>query len=968
MNVLLAVVISSAGQAQTNIWANTAGGKWETGANWSRGTAPSIADTADFVTNANSQTITIDATTSGGFPSTMTISNLTMSGPLGSTNTLFLNNAGTNTPLHVLGSALTLDRNGVMVVNNSAVLATDGNGVHVGDVGGNAAMTISNGGGLYSGIDSIGNNSNSIGNSVLIAGRGTIWSNTTLYVGHFGAGNSLTVSNGGAVWNGAITDLGDQSSSSNNTAVIRDPGSVWSNNFDLYIGNLGSGNSLTITNGGAVVTARFGAVGWSPFNSNNVVTVSGNGATWQIAGFLRVGFPGTSDQLVIGAGGTVIASNAVIGLDNISLASGNVLQVNGGSLFVTNSSGNGLLAVGQSSGTGSLILNGGSVTVNQLELVNGISSVFDFNAGTLNSGASFVNNNQLFVVGDGTDAATFHLSGGVHSFANNLEVRNNASLTGCGTINGNITIDSGSSVQADCGGTLTFTGIVTNNGTMQAINSSVLEAYGTMVNNGTINIANGLTNFHGAFINNGTVLGTNGTVLGPSSSLASNSWISAAGGNWEGTANWSAGNAPSSTYSEIIISNSSSTTVTISSNTANNFTSTMIISNLTVSALGGVTNTLVLNTAGSPTPLEILNGIGLNSGGLMEVDNTSLLIDSYANGGFLIAGTVIVQNGGQITAACQQMTVSNGTLLANELNVGLDCGSQGTLTVAGGTITLSSLLDIGVSAAATGTVWLLGGQLWVTNGCTSIGDSGVGCLTVSNGTFLASGVGVGLSSGSQGTLLVAGGSLSVLSNMVVGNTTCSSLGTITMSGGTLFVTNAATMAVLELRNGTFTLNGGWLVVDQLVITNACAGFIQNGGTLTVGNLVLDPNMSAVGDGIPNGWKQQYGLDPFDPNLSNEDADGTGMSNLQKYLAGIDPTNSASSFRITSLVVTSDDVLVTWTMGSGKTNALQATTGDPSCGYTDIFTASNTVGTVTNYLDTGAATNSPSRYYRVRLVP
>jgi hypothetical protein len=29
---------------------------------------------------------------------------------------------------------------------------------------------------------------------------------------------------------------------------------------------------------------------------------------------------------------------------------------------------------------------------------------------------------------------------------------------------------------------------------------------------------------------------------------------------------------------------------------------------------------------------------------------------------------------------------------------------------------------------------------------------------------------------------------------------------------------------------------------------------------------------------------------------------------------------------------------------------------------------NTIGSLTNYLDSGGATNTPSRYYRVRLVP
>jgi hypothetical protein len=58
---------------------------------------------------------------------------------------------------------------------------------------------------------------------------------------------------------------------------------------------------------------------------------------------------------------------------------------------------------------------------------------------------------------------------------------------------------------------MTFTGIVTNNGTMRAIDSSVLEAFSNVVNNGTIDVINGSTNFHGAFINN------NGTVLTASS-------------------------------------------------------------------------------------------------------------------------------------------------------------------------------------------------------------------------------------------------------------------------------------------------------------------------------------------------------------------------------------------------------------------------------------------------------------------
>jgi hypothetical protein len=67
------------------------------------------------------------------------------------------------------------------------------------------------------------------------------------------------------------------------------------------------------------------------------------------------------------------------------------------------------------------------------------------------------------------------------------------------------------------------------------------------------------------------------------------------------------------------------------------------------------------------------------------------------------------------------------------------------------------------------------------------------------------------------------------------------------------------------------------------------------------------------------------------------------------------------------------MLITWMMGPGATNALQVTSGDANGNYdatsfTDVFVVTNnpTLGTVTNYLDLGAATNGPTRYYRARL--
>lgn len=192
-----------------------------------------------------------------------------------------------------------------------------------------------------------------------------------------------------------------------------------------------------------------------------------------------------------------------------------------------------------------------------------------------------------------------------------------------------------------------------------------------------------------------------------------------------------------------------------------------------------------------------------------------------------------------------------------------------------------------------------------------------------------------------------------------------------LDGGNLIVTNGTQDAVLEIRYGKLILNGGTLQVDRFVMTNACAQFVRTGGTLIYSTAVLDPNRDDDGDGIPNGWEQAHGLDPLNPADANVDSDGDGFTNLQEYLAGTDPQDCASAFRIIGIAPEGDDLRVTWMMGSGKTNALQSSAGDSGLytnDFEDIFTVTNTIGSQTNYLDVGAATNVPGRFYRVRLVP
>ncbi|MGD0650213.1 MAG: hypothetical protein ABSA97_03575 [Verrucomicrobiia bacterium] len=61
-----------------------------------------------------------------------------------------------------------------------------------------------------------------------------------------------------------------------------------------------------------------------------------------------------------------------------------------------------------------------------------------------------------------------------------------------------------------------------------------------------------------------------------------------------------------------------------------------------------------------------------------------------------------------------------------------------------------------------------------------------------------------------------------------------------------------------------------------------------------------------------------------------------MSTTNEFLAGTDPTKSASTLRIISIAQQSNDVVIIWTTAGGRTNAVQATAGDAGGGYTTNF--------------------------------
>jgi hypothetical protein len=194
-------------------------------------------------------------------------------------------------------------------------------------------------------------------------------------------------------------------------------------------------------------------------------------------------------------------------------------------------------------------------------------------------------------------------------------------------------------------------------------------------------------------------------------------------------------------------------------------------------------------------------------------------------------------------------------------------------------------------------------------------------------------------------------------------------------GGTLNVSDAG-----GFTNTTYTLftYGGTLTYNGVTVgTTPNPSFTYTISTNTFGQVNLIVGSTPPLDPFVAWQLQYFGCTNCAEAQADADPLGKGMSNTNQFLVGLDPTNSASLFAIVSVVDSGADVQVTWTTAGGHTNMVQASGGDASGGYnTNTFAdlpASETVlpgsgDTSTNYVDSGGATNAPSRYYRIRLVP
>jgi phosphatidylinositol-3-phosphatase len=220
----------------------------------------------------------------------------------------------------------------------------------------------------------------------------------------------------------------------------------------------------------------------------------------------------------------------------------------------------------------------------------------------------------------------------------------------------------------------------------------------------------------------------------------------------------------------------------------------------------------------------------------------------------------------------------------------------------------------------------------------------------------------------------------------------------------LALTNAGLTGTVFFRIYGFSASGsgGTWRIDNLNIQGGVAGTGGATGTgwyidtVSVRDFACCVNTNAPPPTDPfTTWQTQYFTsgELLNPAFSGPGADpfGKGMSNTNQFLAGFNPTNAAAYMHITRISGTNGgtDIRVDYLGASGdsstmppmasRTNVLEFTPGAVDGSYnsnnfasanvTNVLSGGIGLGTVTNMVDPGGATNFPARYYRVRvLVP
>ncbi|MCC7517667.1 MAG: hypothetical protein IT578_00615 [Verrucomicrobiae bacterium] len=364
-------------------------------------------------------------------------------GGYGSSNTLMLDGGAWAESTTLQLGRLSGSGSNALVIAGSGTIWTNRGGISVGPSSGMGnSLTIRDGGRLVgtnaSGIAYIGNNALGGGNSVIVTGSGSVWTNaTTIHIGYNGANNSLTISDSGVVYATTAALGGQGVSGSNNTVLVMGTGSLWrlTGANGLTVGSVGAGNLVTVSNGGRIWAggSNLQIGGGNSGASNNAVMIAGDGSVWTNFGGLYIGggTAGTGsggNSLSIRDGGFVHQTGVAI-LGNGNASASNSATISGvSSLWVNAStwvSNSGRLA----------LLDGGRLQTGALTLDSGSSVLFS--NGTYSLSAAFTNQGTTRAINSRVTFVSPVVLGGAYvsdpstnTFTSNLTVTASGALSG----------------------------------------------------------------------------------------------------------------------------------------------------------------------------------------------------------------------------------------------------------------------------------------------------------------------------------------------------------------------------------------------------------------------------------------------------------------------------------------------------------------------------------------------------------
>jgi hypothetical protein len=777
----------------TDTWQGGASGNWSLASNWNNGAITSgeniLINLTTAATNVD-QNFSIGTLTLSNAGDSATINNnvvLTVGGNITNNGAITLNSVGNATELIVGASGIMLNGTGTLNMSNNS------QNFIFGSTGADKLtnqQTIQGSGNIGSG-------------QMALANSGTIdatQSNNLIIQTSNGDANTGTLE----ATTGVLVLQGDTITNTGGT-IKSTASAVQLNGVTI------NGGTLTTTGGGLIHT-----IGGQTATLENL-TNSGNYQLDNNSSTTLVGTITNNGNINLASGGNI--TNLVMS-GNVSLAgTGTLTMSNNPENFISGAEGTDTLTVG----SGQTISGSGDIGNNQMTLVNnGVIDATQSNplsiqtsGGTTNTatleattGTLILNGNTITQTGAGT----------IKSTGSDVQLENGV------TINGGTLSTSGAGIIHTIGGQSGTLENLTNAGNYQLDNNSVTDLIGTITNNGNINLAS-VGNLTDLVMNGNVTLNGTGTVTLSNNAnnriygaVAADVLTVGSGQTISGAGDIGVNQMALVNNGVIDANQTTALTIDTSNGTTNNKTleatggGTLILFGRSANTINNTGGTI---SAAASSVVDLQNGIIIN-GGTLTTSGSGLIHTQAGQSGTLENLT----NAGNYQLDNNSTTTLVGTI-TNNGNINLASGGNVTQVLLSGNVTLSGTGTLTMSNNPENFIYgaSLTGTEVLTNNITISGSGDIG-----NGLMILDNTSLGTINANQSNPLLLVPSAGGFTNTGLMEATTG--GTLTLDNGTYINAVGSTQGTILANGGTVNFNNGANIVGGK-LQSENGGVIQN---------------------------------------------------------------------------------------------------------------------------------------------